>query len=108
MPYFSWLAVYTEFGLFGWLAIMATTGTMLRTVRRLPRTYDLEKLVVIAAIVFIFLLGFQENNWEVPQAWFSGLLFLKVLHANASDGRDREGNYPIRHTQKGRAIIMRP
>jgi len=81
-PYFSWLAVYTEWGLLGWLVVVVMVVVLLRNVRNLLLTYDKEKFVLIAAIVFIFLLGFQENNWEVPQAWFSGLLFLKVLYAN--------------------------
>jgi hypothetical protein len=32
--------------------------------------------------VFLLLLGFQENYWEVSQAIFVGCMLLKVLYAN--------------------------
>jgi hypothetical protein len=82
-PYFSWLAIYSELGLLGWLVIVVILLLLLKKVKRLPKVYDVEKFVLVTAILFIFFLGFQENNWEVPQAWFSGLLFLKILYANA-------------------------
>ncbi len=81
-PYFSWLAIYTEFGLLGLIGIIVVMLQLLQKVRRITKAYDFEKFALITAIIFIFLLGFQENNWEVPQAWFSGLLFLKILYAN--------------------------
>lgn len=82
-PYFSWLAVYTEWGLLGLFGVVVTMVFLLRSVNRLPWSYDIEKFVLTATIIFIFLLGFQENNWEVPQAWFAGVLFLKSLYVKS-------------------------
>ena len=81
-PYFSWLAIYTEFGLFGWFVVIVLFFRFLNQIRVLPSVVDLEKFVLFASFIFIFMLGFQENNWEVPQAWFSGLLFIKSLKPN--------------------------
>ena len=98
--YFSSLSVYTEFGLLGLLAVTVTLVFLLRRVHRLLRVYDIEKFVLITAILFIFLLGFQENNWEVPQAWFSGLLFLKTLYANLAVAQPGLERFKFRHVAK--------
>ncbi len=79
-PFFSWLAVYTEWGLIGWLFVLGILVLLFRRVGTLPRYYKVEKFALITAIVLFFFLGFQENNWEVPQAWFSGLLLVRVLY----------------------------
>ena len=80
VPYFSWLAIYTEWGLFGWLIVVIILVRIINSIRRLERNYHFEKWSLVAAVALFFLLGFQENNWEVPQAWFSGLLFFKVMY----------------------------
>jgi hypothetical protein len=41
---------------------------------------------VAAAIMFLFLLGFQDNNWEIPQAWFAAMQGIKVLYAGLING----------------------
>jgi hypothetical protein len=82
-PFFSWLAVYTEWGLIGWLIVAIVLVRVWKSLQRLTQTYDVEKWVLTTTMFLIFLLGFQENNWEVPQAWFSGLMFLKVLYGVA-------------------------
>lgn len=81
-PYFSWLAIYTEYGMLGCLVILLIFFRLLRSAYVIPRDMDIEKFVFITMLIFMFLLGFQENNWEVPQAWFSGLLFIKSLKPN--------------------------
>ena len=78
-PYFSWLAIYTEFGMIGWSVVMLVSFLFMKRILSIPRDQELEKFVLLAALGFMFLLGFQENNWEIPQAWFSGLLFLKSM-----------------------------
>lgn len=39
--------------------------------------------------IFLFL-GFHENNWEVPQVWFAGALFLKVLYTYVETAKKLE------------------
>ena len=80
VPYFSWLAVYTEFGLLGWSAVLLVLFYLLKTILSMSRKQNLEKFVLLSTLGFMFLLGFQENNWEVPQAWFSGLLLIRILY----------------------------
>lgn len=82
-PYFSWLAVYTEWGLLGWSVILAVLIYVVRAIRRISPARDIEKLAIMTSVWFVWLLGFQENNWEVPQAWFSGLLLIKAMYASA-------------------------
>lgn len=86
-PYFSWLAVYTEWGLLGWFVVLAALISIVQAIKRISPVRTLEKLAVMTAVWFIWLLGFQENNWEVPQAWFSGILLIKVMYASAKYGQ---------------------
>ncbi len=82
-PFFSWLTLFTEFGIFACLLLLFFIGYSLLQIRRRGRNFR-EQATGIAlsiGILFIFLLGFQENYWEVPQAIFPGLLLLKVMHA---------------------------
>lgn len=84
-PFFSWLSVYTELGVAGVLGILLTVGGVLIRVRRAVRTRPKMRLLalfLIAGSVLLFLLGWQENYWETPQAIFVGLLLLKIMYAN--------------------------
>lgn len=42
--------------------------------------YQVEAWVFATGCIFLFLLGFQENYWEVTQAILPGVMLLKVLH----------------------------
>jgi hypothetical protein len=39
-----------------------------------------------AGLIFLLLLGLQENYWEVPQAIFVGVLLNQVMLANLLHG----------------------
>jgi len=83
-PFSSWLSVISEFGIFGILLTIFIIYTSFFKVRNKLRT-NLDRILAFslgAGIIFIFLLGFQENYWEVPQAIFPGLLLLKVVRSN--------------------------
>lgn len=86
-PYFSWLAVYTEWGLLGWFIVLGMLMYVVRAIGRISPVHDIEKLAVMTVVWFTWLLGFQENNWEVPQAWFSGMLLMKAMYAKAKYAR---------------------
>ena len=85
-PYFSWLSVYTEFGVIGFLLITAAVMRVLYKLQRLSRvTRPREKIITVsvsAAIIFLYILGIQENYWEVSQAIFVGLILLKMEYPN--------------------------
>lgn len=82
-PFFSWLSVYTEFGLPCLIAIVCWVIAILIRVRRiaLKKEQRLLGAAVIAGIVFFVLLGSQADYWEVPQAVLVGALLTKALYA---------------------------
>lgn len=82
-PFFSWLSIYVEWGLIGVLLALGITGNLLWRVWR-RRSYSSQRLqsaMISAGIMFIFLLGIQENYWEVSQAIFVGTVLLKMQYA---------------------------
>lgn len=78
-PYSSWISIYTEWGLIGIFAILFILIFSLSQVYLLQTSY-LTKASIMTIIWFIFLLGFQENNWEIPQAWFGSLMLIRLLY----------------------------
>jgi len=85
-PYFGWLSVYTEFGGPGALFAALTIGVALWRLPRRAKVVSVGLLSFSCAcmILFIALIAFQENYWEVPQAVLPGLLLVKVMHAQAT------------------------
>jgi hypothetical protein len=84
-PFFSFLSVYTETGLVGVGVLLFVVIQMIRRVRRHARNEPglrTQAMLFCTGAIFILLLGFQENYWEVPHAILVGLLLLKVIHAN--------------------------
>jgi hypothetical protein len=82
--YFSWLSVYSEMG---GLTIAAVVITLLLLLRRIElrsrgNAQDLRCTAVAAGIIFLALIGIQENYWEVPQAILVGCILLKAMYAN--------------------------
>jgi hypothetical protein len=82
-PFFSWLTLYTEFGLVVCLFLLLLVCYLLMHIRGRARTYGEQAMAIALSIgiLFVVLLGFQENYWEVPQAIFPGLLILQVMYA---------------------------
>ena len=83
-PFFSWLTLFTEFGIFILLLLFLFIGYLLLHIRQRARNYRAQSTAIALSIgiLFTFFLGFQENYWEVPQAIFPGLLILKVMYAH--------------------------
>lgn len=92
-PFFSWLSLLVEMGGFvgvGLLGVVAIALIRLRSPARRPGL-RLACCCVAAGILFICLLGLQENYWEVPQAILCGCLWLKVQYGLCVYGRVRVG-----------------
>ena len=94
-PFFSWLSIYTEFGLPCLIGIFCWVTIILLRVRReaLKKEERLLGAAVIAGVVFFVLLGFQADYWEMPQAVLVGALLIKAMHATlvgSSTTRTRE------------------
>lgn len=88
-PFFSWMSVYTEFGAPVLLGVFVYAVLLLRKMKARAKspTQKWMAVSVAAGIVFLLLLGFQENYWEVPQAILVGLMLLQVMYANVVYGR---------------------
>jgi hypothetical protein len=82
-PFFSWQSVYTEFGWPGLLGIATFVAWVLVRARRRSRRPGSRTLgwAVAAATLMLFVLGFAENYWEVPQAILVGTMLLKAAYA---------------------------
>jgi hypothetical protein len=90
-PFYSWLSVYTEMGAPVFLMTPILIFGLVMKVKSKMQTYSQEVMATVfsVGVVFLFLLGLQENYWEVPQAIFLGCMFLKVLYACVVHADDR-------------------
>lgn len=82
-PFLSWLSVYVEWGILVLAAILAFVIYLLMKVRLVVRTYP-QRIIASCfgvGLLLVFMLGAQENYWEVPQAIFIGIMILKVQYA---------------------------
>ncbi len=97
LPHSSWNSILSEFGLIGFLVVVGFVISYLGKVKRFATTHE-EKILAFsfgACTIFIFLLGFQENFWEIPQAILIGLLLLKVMYATVVYGN--QGDNQVSH-----------
>jgi len=83
-PYFSWLSVYGELGAVGFALSLFLCIYLVINVKRHVRSpaQRLSAASFGAGVLFIFLLGMQDNYWEVSQGIFVGLILLKVQYAS--------------------------
>lgn len=95
-PFFSWLSVYTEFGIPCLVAIFWWVTVVLLRARReaLRKEQRFLGAAVVAGIVFFVLLGFQADYWEVPQAVLIGALLIKAMYATLVGGGKRQVAVP--------------
>ncbi|HZV87932.1 MAG TPA: hypothetical protein VFF95_10315 [Candidatus Binatus sp.] len=83
-PFFSWISVYTEFGLPAFVLVFIFSFFLVKRINARAKSVE-QKWKAVAAcsgILFFLLLGFQENYWEVPQAVLVGLMWIQVAYAN--------------------------
>ena len=81
-PYSSWISLVAELG------VIISVFAICMLVFRICAVYKAYKLRVenwrvafaySSGLLFLFLMGAQENYWEVAQAVFPGIMMLKVL-----------------------------
>ncbi len=83
-PFYSWLSIYTEFGLVGSFIVISIVAFFLIKAKSLQRINSenlLDNFIFQIGVLFLFFLGYQETYWETPQAIFIGLILLKLLYA---------------------------
>lgn len=83
-PFSSWISSYSEFGIFGVLLVIGIFTMLLIKVKKRTKSWITRNLAFSfgTGLTLIFLLGIQENYWEIPQAIFIGCLSLQVIYAN--------------------------
>jgi hypothetical protein len=89
-PFSSWISFYSEFGGVTFVILLLTVLFLLIKVKVISSKKERGKMAFAlgTGIVLLFLMGAQENYWEVPQAIMIGLLFIKVLYANVVYGNE--------------------
>jgi hypothetical protein len=97
-PFFSVLSVYTELGAMGLIAVTLVILEWLRRIRRRVRIdpgLRFQAAVLVAGLLFMVLLGLQDNYWETPQAMLVGFLLLKLLYVNVVYSDSDLRNEPV-------------
>lgn len=92
-PWSSWLAIGSEFGLFGLLAVLLGMGKIVWEASRAEafRKWQRAAVLLVFMVGFLGLLGLVELYWETSQAVFVGILLAKFIYSlrwhAAADGR---------------------
>lgn len=79
-PHSSWIAVFSEWGYLGVIVVILSLLIILSKVNRVAHSSPTERFILTWGILFFFFLGWSEIYWEVPQAWFPGLILLKLIY----------------------------
>ena len=81
-PYSSWISLLTEVGIVGVL-VLSMYYIYYIIIKMRNRTYISTQMSFASTtiLIFILLLGFQENYWEMPQAIFLPILYFKILNS---------------------------
>ncbi|WP_349565429.1 hypothetical protein [Ekhidna sp. MALMAid0563] len=83
-PFYSFLSIYTEFGVIGFSLLLLVVSSQILKGRRVikqakSRTSILAVLGVFVLTLFIFFLGVQVNYYEVVQAIFLSILIITLF-----------------------------
>lgn len=87
LPFASWISFYAEFGMLGFFALIITIAILFLLVRNRVKSVQKRRMAFAfgIAVLLLFFLGAQDNYWEVPQAIFIGLMFMKVYYGLLRD-----------------------
>ena len=78
-PYSSWISMVAEWGVVISILVIFTLMFRMYIIYKLKIKNWYIAFVYASGLLFLFLLGAQENYWEVAQAIFPGIMMLKVL-----------------------------
>jgi len=94
-PFYSWLTVYGELGILGCIVILVSLFSFCR---RLLKNVNQENFILVLGIfivvIYIFLLGIQDNYWEWAQFILPILILVKALYYLAIRRRDVDDLMP--------------
>jgi len=92
-PFASWISFYSEFGSISFVLLILALIFILFRIRAKSNSLEKKRIAFAfgTALLLLFLLGAQENYWEVPQAIFVGLLLLKVFYGLIAHSKPSSG-----------------
>ena len=80
-PFFSWLSLYGEFGFVGCgLLLLLIIFFCKRLVENVNQNNFILILGLLIVVIYIFLLGVQDNYWEWSQFILPIVLFSKAIY----------------------------
>lgn len=78
-PFYSWLSLYGETG---WLGVFFAIGLLfviaIKIIRHESVVFPYMQIGLLILIIYVALLGFQDNYWEWAQAIFPAFLILRL------------------------------
>jgi hypothetical protein len=79
-PWYSWLTIFSEFGLVGLVPLIVFIFWLLFEAVRSShfQRKHIEGICFVAAIMLFVMIGSIENYWESSQAVFCGILLMKI------------------------------
>ena len=92
VPFYSWLSLYGELGLFG---VILACWIIFKGIRRARRSISVVfpalPYFILVLLLYVALLGFHNNYWEWAQAVFPAFLVMKLgyTYMAATSGREK-------------------
>ncbi|MCS6880083.1 MAG: hypothetical protein RMK84_04295 [Oscillochloridaceae bacterium] len=104
-PFYSWLTVYGEFGLIGLTTVILLILLALGCFRQARSTeFPRLHLAMTILLLYVALLGFQDNYWELTQAILPAMLTLRIGYSYLA--RCQRGlEYPARTQRPERSVV---
>ena len=82
-PYYSILSLFTELGIVGIFIFMFFLTIIFMRINKNKTIFHKKiKYMFLVQILFLLLLGIQENYWELTQAIYPGLLLMKLEYSS--------------------------
>ena len=80
-PNSSWVALYGELGLFGWITLLILLiRAIFRFTRSASRDFPRLGYAMLILVFYLFLMGFQDLYWEYTQGIFPAVLLIKLSY----------------------------
>ncbi len=80
-PFYSWLSLYGEWGLAGWaIVVLFILGLFKKMIARVKQDNFHLVIGLFIVIIYLFLLGVQDNYWEWGQFVLPILIYAKTVY----------------------------
>jgi hypothetical protein len=90
-PFYSWLSLYGEFGVIGFLTFLVIAFRRIVKIGASNSVdFGLMRPVCLILWLYILLMGIQDNYWEWTQAMFVAFLSVKILSTYLSSASSRD------------------